>query len=214
MASNWYFARQGQQFGPVSSGQLREMARTRQVLPTDLIWKQGMGSWVPAGSLPDLFPQGVPQWAAPPQQVVAALPAQPAPAHYPQQAEWAGNEAGTGRYSPATLWYKTWWFRGSMGGLLSLFIIIGLVAKLARYVSKSSAGAITFAEKVDAKTLKTTNEGTRFTTGTVFLVVRGKSSFGDTKLVVSYRVQGTDAWRIVSEDTVDPEWTLPCARSS
>ena len=58
MASNWYFARQGQQFGPVSSGQLKEMARTCQLLPTDMIWKQGMDSWVSAGSLPDLFPQG------------------------------------------------------------------------------------------------------------------------------------------------------------
>ena len=56
MASNWYFARQGQQFGPVSSGQLREYAGTGQLLATDLIWKQGMTNWMAAATIPNLFP--------------------------------------------------------------------------------------------------------------------------------------------------------------
>ena len=58
MASNWFYSKQGKQLGPVSSGQLKEMARHGQLLATDMIWKEGMASWVQAGSLPDLFPQG------------------------------------------------------------------------------------------------------------------------------------------------------------
>ena len=81
MASNWYFARQGQQFGPVSSGQLREMARTRQVLPTDLIWKQGMDKWVAAASIQDLFQQGMP----PLPQAIGSAQIQPVPPYYPPQ---------------------------------------------------------------------------------------------------------------------------------
>jgi uncharacterized protein DUF4339 len=55
MASAWYFSKHGTQLGPVSSSQLRQLVHTGQVLPTDLIWKEGMPTWVAAGSVEDLF---------------------------------------------------------------------------------------------------------------------------------------------------------------
>ena len=45
--SSWYFVRNGQQQGPVSSTELRQ-----SVAPTDLVWKNGMPEWVPAHAVP------------------------------------------------------------------------------------------------------------------------------------------------------------------
>lgn len=57
MASQWFYARNGQRHGPVNSAQLTALAKSGQLLPADLIWKEGMTQWVPAGSSPQLFPR-------------------------------------------------------------------------------------------------------------------------------------------------------------
>lgn len=41
------------QFGPMSITDLRELIRTRQVSPTDLVWHEGMSAWSVAGDLPE-----------------------------------------------------------------------------------------------------------------------------------------------------------------
>lgn len=55
MPSSWFYHRNGVQNGPVDSAELRRLARSGQLLPTDLIWKQGMPQWVPASSGKGLF---------------------------------------------------------------------------------------------------------------------------------------------------------------
>ena len=55
MASTWYYAQGGQQFGPVSSRQLKRLAAGGQLRPTDLIWKDGIADWTPALKLKGLF---------------------------------------------------------------------------------------------------------------------------------------------------------------
>lgn len=56
MASAWYYTRDGKhKEGPVSSPQLRELAQSRILLPTDMIWKEGMAKWVPARDFTQLF---------------------------------------------------------------------------------------------------------------------------------------------------------------
>src|SRR5262245_42153650 len=55
MAQQWY-TRAGQQQGPVSANDLRRLAEQGQLLPTDLIWAEGMKEWVPAGQSARLFP--------------------------------------------------------------------------------------------------------------------------------------------------------------
>lgn len=78
MASEWYYTSNGKQApGPVSSSQLRELAATGRLLPTDLVWKEGMENWEPAGSIKSLFPQGA-KAAEPANPPVAAAPAGPA----------------------------------------------------------------------------------------------------------------------------------------
>src|SRR5262245_3959390 len=56
MASEWYYSHEGQRHGPVSSEQLRELVATGKLRPDDLIWKEGMDNWMPAGKAKKLFP--------------------------------------------------------------------------------------------------------------------------------------------------------------
>ena len=54
--TQWYFARDGKQNGPVSFEQLVAMARSGGLDPVkDLVWTSSMKDWVPAGRVPDLF---------------------------------------------------------------------------------------------------------------------------------------------------------------
>jgi len=53
--AKWHYQKDGQQHGPVLSQQLKELAASGHLLPTDLIWKEGMSDWVPASKLKGLF---------------------------------------------------------------------------------------------------------------------------------------------------------------
>jgi hypothetical protein len=55
MSEQWFYSKGGQQQGPVSSQQLKQMAATGQLQPTDLVWKEGMEQWVAASSIKGLF---------------------------------------------------------------------------------------------------------------------------------------------------------------
>ncbi len=56
MATEWLYSRDGTDHGPVSSSELVELAKNGQLLPSDLLWKEGMSEWKPASSFPKLFP--------------------------------------------------------------------------------------------------------------------------------------------------------------
>ncbi|MEY3895522.1 MAG: hypothetical protein RLZZ214_1041 [Verrucomicrobiota bacterium] len=67
--TEWYYARGGQQNGPVSFEQLVELARSGALNPKDdLVWSQNMKDWTPAGQVPGIFAQAAPATfpAAPP----------------------------------------------------------------------------------------------------------------------------------------------------
>lgn len=54
--SEWYYARGGQQGGPVSFENLRELARSGGLDPAkDLVWNSGMKDWTPSGKVDGLF---------------------------------------------------------------------------------------------------------------------------------------------------------------
>jgi len=55
MGDQWYYSRGGKQGGPVSAAQLKQLAYTGQVSPTDLLWKEGLGDWIPAAKVKGLF---------------------------------------------------------------------------------------------------------------------------------------------------------------
>lgn len=54
MPDAWFYHRNGEQHGPVSSGELKELANTGQLSPADQIWKEGMEQWQPASRLKGL----------------------------------------------------------------------------------------------------------------------------------------------------------------
>lgn len=56
----YFYQHQGRTHGPLSSGELRRRATSGQLLPSDLIWKEGHPKRVFASQLPQLFPPPVP----------------------------------------------------------------------------------------------------------------------------------------------------------
>lgn len=49
----WFYARGGQQIGPVSFDTLRQMNASGQVSANDLVWREGMANWQPLGTVPE-----------------------------------------------------------------------------------------------------------------------------------------------------------------
>ena len=56
MAADWHYAKGGQRHGPVTMEQLRQLAATGQLQPSDLVWQKGMPEWQKAESTDGLFP--------------------------------------------------------------------------------------------------------------------------------------------------------------
>jgi len=62
MAEQWHYARDGKQFGPVSTLDLKNLASKGQLLRTDLVWKPGMPDWIPSGKIKGLFAPSPRSW--------------------------------------------------------------------------------------------------------------------------------------------------------
>jgi len=62
----WYYARDEVQFGPVTAAELRHLSASGGLSPQDLVWRDGMEEWAPAGKLKGLFPDAKPASPEPP----------------------------------------------------------------------------------------------------------------------------------------------------
>jgi hypothetical protein len=51
----WYFADGDVERGPVTEAQLRTLIGTGNLTREDLVWKEGLEDWLPAGEVPSLF---------------------------------------------------------------------------------------------------------------------------------------------------------------
>ena len=49
MSEQWYYAKGDQKHGPVTAATFKELAASGQLLPRDLLWKEGMEQWAKAG---------------------------------------------------------------------------------------------------------------------------------------------------------------------
>ena len=77
--TQWYLARDGQQFGPLSDAELAKFIELGHLQPTDLLWRDGFPDWRPAMVV---FP---PTRAPAPQRSAAPMrPAQHPPAASPR----------------------------------------------------------------------------------------------------------------------------------
>src|SRR5262249_8126859 len=60
-------------FGPVRLRDLVLLANREQLRQTDLVWTAGQDSWIPAGSVPNLFSSLPPLSPIPPEQTAAPI---------------------------------------------------------------------------------------------------------------------------------------------
>ncbi len=56
--ADWHCHVGGTQYGPVSEQELRNWIAQGRLRPTDNVWTEGMAQWIPAQSVPSLFPPG------------------------------------------------------------------------------------------------------------------------------------------------------------
>lgn len=55
MATKWFRRVNGEEVGPHSADELKALAQSGELLPDDLIWKEGLAEWVPARKVTGLF---------------------------------------------------------------------------------------------------------------------------------------------------------------
>jgi hypothetical protein len=145
----WFYTRDGQQAGPVSVDELRQMIASGQVAGQELAWKEGMANWAPASTIPELSagaaasaaggypPPQYPHQHAAPQQYTQQFPAQQAP--YPGQAtphyyqptapqSYNGMAVGS--------------FVCSLVGLLCFGMVLGVVAIVLSIIAKNGMNRI------------------------------------------------------------------------
>lgn len=92
----WFVGKEGQQKGPYTEEEVRAMLARGDVAPADLVWKDGMADWRPAGQVPELG-------AAPPERPVIEV-AEPAPGAA-QSGQWHIGRDGeqAGPFSPEAI---------------------------------------------------------------------------------------------------------------
>ena len=98
MAQQWYWTQNGQRNGPVDTAELKELARSGRLRPTDMIWREGLPNWVSATQAKGLFQDQT--------SVAGGIPAStPAPPMQPGSAElgkiqFQCSECGKGVSAP------------------------------------------------------------------------------------------------------------------
>jgi hypothetical protein len=56
MSDSWYYSKGDEQFGPMPESELRGLADSGELQPTDMVWREGMSAWRQAGEFSALFP--------------------------------------------------------------------------------------------------------------------------------------------------------------
>src|SRR5205823_1230123 len=56
MPQRWYYRLDGQQRGPISAAELKQLAAAGKLKPTYEVKKEGMADWLPASQVKGLFP--------------------------------------------------------------------------------------------------------------------------------------------------------------
>ena len=58
MPQNWYYSKDGKsKSGPITSAELRELARSGALQPSEMVQPEGSPKWQPASSIQNLFPE-------------------------------------------------------------------------------------------------------------------------------------------------------------
>ncbi len=54
MQNQWYIARDGKQYGPVTDADLTQLVQKRELLDGDFLWRQGFDNWLPVAQVPEV----------------------------------------------------------------------------------------------------------------------------------------------------------------
>lgn len=221
MASNdknqWFVLIEGQQHGPYSSESLSTWLKEGRLSQNDVVWKEGIKDWIPIEEA--LANLQRPKPPPPPKRSVTETPEQ-FPEASGSSGESNGNKDGfenlaqsigvasdksieISRHPGFRGWLNRWGIR-----ILPILAVVGVTTKIIHSCGGIGPGSVTFAEKVDPNTLKTTNEDTVFSTGWVNMVVRGTSEFDDTHLISYARSHGAEGEQVLMEHTVDKKWQM------
>jgi GYF domain 2 len=90
----WYLARDGKQYGPLTNAEMQKFVELGHLRPTDLVWRQGFPDWRPAAVVFPTRPTPTPTPAhpAPPSgRTWASEPSQQAPLRQPASPSAAGR---------------------------------------------------------------------------------------------------------------------------
>ena len=143
--AEWYYGKEGQQFGPVDEATLRARVTTSEIRPDDLIWTEGMSEWTPLKRVAQFNTQQVPsalQTAVPVKEFLSDNPDSP-------YAPPAGNPVvqnsiiGGVQMGPPTSGLA---IASMVCGILSLFLcfclggIIGLPAVICGHMAMRQTG--------------------------------------------------------------------------
>jgi hypothetical protein len=79
MADQWYYAVDGVRQGPCSARELRQRAAAGRILPTDMIWKEGVVEGALAKNVKNLLPATVLQAPPAPAEATSPRPIAPTP---------------------------------------------------------------------------------------------------------------------------------------
>lgn len=56
MSDGWYYAKGDEQFGPMLESELKALADSGELTSADMVWREGMSAWQPAGRIRSIFP--------------------------------------------------------------------------------------------------------------------------------------------------------------
>lgn len=103
MSKAWYYAKDGNQIGPVPSDELKSLLRDGTIGPDDLLWREGFPDWRPARQVVDFAKLGIePPSTAP---LPSFIKEEPVPATADERAP-ASAAAGNARAAaPERAWY-------------------------------------------------------------------------------------------------------------
>jgi len=91
MADQWYYDLGEDEQGPLSSGELRQLAVDHTITSETLVWKEGMENWVPASRVKGLFSEKSSSASPPPFRNTSALSSHAGTKAYCRA---CGNEVG------------------------------------------------------------------------------------------------------------------------
>jgi hypothetical protein len=119
----WYYTKDGRtRVGPVATDQLRTLAESRALLPTDMVMREGMRRWLPAAKIKGLFPGGTAPAAVPPpllvREAVAERREKPLAGHH---TGWPSTPPGSEASDP--------WLPPGQDATLKLALASGQIAR-------------------------------------------------------------------------------------